>query len=104
MKMRFLFLPALALVAAGVLYPVTAAANPIERACLQSGRAAASTAMLRPASGRRRPDADGRQMRDGARLRDSAAAQDVRQFSAAPRNRCGAPGATRREPPSHVPL
>lgn len=80
MMKRPLFLPALALVAVGVLAPLPVAANPIERACNASGRPAASRALC---------DCIGRvadrtltngQMRAGARFfQDPQRAQDVRQ-------------------------
>jgi len=80
MKIRTFFLPALALVAAGALYPLAAAANPIQRACLQSGRSAASNTLCACIGAAADMTLTNRQMRDGARFfRDPQRAQDVRQ-------------------------
>lgn len=75
-----LILPALALAIAGTLAPLPAAANPIERACLQSGRSAANTALCSCIGSAAERTLSSRQMRDGARFfRDPQRAQDVRQ-------------------------
>jgi hypothetical protein len=77
-----LVLPVLALALAGVLAPLPAAANPIERACLQSGRSAANTALCSCVGSAAERTLTNRQMRDGARFfRDPQRAQDVRQSS-----------------------
>jgi len=77
---RPLFLPVLALAIAGALTPLTATANPIERACLQSGRSAANSALCACIGSAADLTLTGRQMRDGARFfRDPQRAQDVRQ-------------------------
>jgi hypothetical protein len=80
MTKRFLILPVLALAVAGVLAPVAATANPIERACLQSGRSAANPALCACIGSAAQRTLTSRQMRDGVRFfRDPQRAQEVRQ-------------------------
>lgn len=75
-----LILPAFALaVAASVTAPLPASANPIERACMQSGRAAASPGLCACIGAAAERTLSRRQMRDGARFfSDPQRAQDVR--------------------------
>lgn len=80
MMKRSLILPVLALAVAGMLAPLTAAANPIERACLQSGRSGTSGALCSCIGAAADRTLTNRQMRDGARFfQDPQRAQDVRQ-------------------------
>ncbi|MDG3041886.1 hypothetical protein [Roseicyclus marinus] len=75
------FLSMLALVAAGMaIAPQPAGANPIERACLQSGRPAANRALCDCIGRAAQQTLTGGQMRAGARFfQDPQRAQDVRQ-------------------------
>ena len=78
----FLILPAMALAIVGALAAMPASANPIERACLQSGRSAANSALCSCIGSAADRTLSARQMRDGARFfRDPQRAQDVRQSS-----------------------
>lgn len=80
MTKRPLFLPMIALVALGGFAPLPAVANPIERACLQSGRPAASRALCDCVGRAADMTLTGRQMREGARFfQDPQRAQNVRQ-------------------------
>mgnify|MGYP000173892477 CR=1 FL=1 len=80
MMKHSLNLPVLALAVAGALAPLSATANPIERACLQSGRSAASSTLCACIGAAADLTLTGRQMRDGSRFfRDPQRAQDVRQ-------------------------
>lgn len=80
MMKRSLILPALALALIGSLAPVPAAANAIERACLQSGRSAANPALCSCIGSAAQRTLTGSQMRAGARFfQDPQRAQDVRQ-------------------------
>lgn len=80
MTKRLLWLAALALAWASVLVPLVAQANPIERACLQSGRAAGNSALCSCIGSAAERTLSARQMRDGARFfSDPQRAQDVRQ-------------------------
>ena len=76
-----LLLPALALVAAGIFtVPGPAGANPIERACLNSGRPAATRALCDCIGRVANQTLTSGQMRAGARFfQDPQRAQDVRQ-------------------------
>lgn len=80
MTKRFLFLPALALACATAVAPVAVSANPIERACQQSNRSAATPTLCTCIGRAAQQTLSNRQMRDGARFfRDPQRAQDVRQ-------------------------
>lgn len=80
MMIRPLFLPVLALVAIGAVAPLPAVANPIERACLQSGRQAANSALCDCIGRAAQQTLTNGQMRAGARFfQDPQRAQDVRQ-------------------------
>jgi hypothetical protein len=79
MTIRFPFLPVLALAIAGSLAPLPAAANPIERACLQSDRAAGNRALCACIGAAADRTLTRSQMREGARFfSDPQRAQDVR--------------------------
>jgi hypothetical protein len=76
----FLILPTMALAIVGAMAIVPANANPIERACLQSGRAAGNSALCSCIGSAAERTLSSRQMRDGARFfSDPQRAQDVRQ-------------------------
>ncbi len=78
----FLILPVMALAIMGAFAVMPASANPIERACLQSGRSTADTALCSCIGSAADRTLTNRQMRDGARFfRDPQRAQDVRQSS-----------------------
>lgn len=80
MTKRPLFLPVLALVAAGVTAPLPALANPIERACNASERAAATRSLCSCIGSAAERTLSRGQMREGARFfSDPQRAQDVRQ-------------------------
>ncbi|PWK60921.1 hypothetical protein [Roseicyclus mahoneyensis] len=80
MTRRFLIVPALALALAAAVAPVPANANPIERACQQSNRSAATPALCDCIGRAAQQTLTNRQMRDGARFfQDPQRAQDVRQ-------------------------
>jgi len=77
-----LFLPALLLSFSfvGVVAPLPASANPIERACLQSNRSAANQTLCSCVGQAAQRTLTGSQMREGARFfSDPQRAQDVRQ-------------------------
>lgn len=80
MTNRLLFVPALALALAAAVAPLPASANPIERACQQSNRSAATPALCSCIGRAAQQTLTNRQMRDGARFfQDPQRAQDVRQ-------------------------
>lgn len=73
-------IPILAVLTAGMAMPVPAAANPIERACNQSDRAAANRALCACIGSAANLTLTRSQMREGARFFDNPQrAQDVRQ-------------------------
>ena len=80
MMKRPVFLSVLALAAASTLAPLPVSANPIERACQQSSRAAATPALCDCIGRAAEQTLTNRQMRAGARFfQDPQRAQDVRQ-------------------------